>query len=164
MSKKFLLPLILSSSLLSADYTIIEESSNPEICNTILDGLKDFNMRFFRQKDASLELNPFVIYAKDENSIVLGGLCGYISESQFGSWAHVNYVWIDESRRLQGLGTELFKRAEIYALTKNCQTIQLFTWAYQAVGFYEKLGFECIGVVPRWIENYDAVFFRKKLK
>ena len=101
---------------------------------------------------------------KDENSKIIGGLCGYIFKSQLGSWAHVDYAWVDESRRLQGLGTELFKRAEIFVRAKNCKTMQLFTWAYQAVGFYEKLGFECIGVIPRWIENYDAVFFRKELK
>jgi GNAT superfamily N-acetyltransferase len=164
MLKNFALLLVLSGSLLASDYTIIEESSNPEVCKKILDGLEDFNMHFFRQKDASLEVNSFVIYARDENSKILGGLCGYTFESQCGSWAHVDYAWVDESRRLQGLGTELFKRAEIFARTKNCQTMQLFTWAYQAVGFYEKLGFECVGVVPKWIENYDAVFFRKELK
>jgi len=147
MFKSFLSLLVLSGSLLAADYTIIEESSNPEICKMILDGLEDFNMRFFRQKDAPIEVNPFVIYAKDESSKILGGLCGYIFDSQFGSWAHVDYAWVDESRRLQGLGTELFKRAEIFARAKNCQTMQLFTWTYQAVGFYEKLGFECMSVL-----------------
>ncbi|MGL5626412.1 MAG: GNAT family N-acetyltransferase [Candidatus Rhabdochlamydia sp.] len=70
---------------------------------------------------------------------------------------------MDERKRGQGIGTQLFKRAEILARTKNCDYIKLFTWAFQAVGFYKKLGFECVGTIPKWIENYDAVFFKKKL-
>lgn len=41
-----------------------------------------------------------------------------------------------------------------------CNYIQLFKWAYQAPNFYKKLGFECVGVVNKWIDNYDAVFFK----
>jgi GNAT superfamily N-acetyltransferase len=159
MFKNLLCLLTASCSLPAADYTIIEESFNPDVCNTILNGIEDFNIRFFQQKDSSIERSPFVIYAKDENSKVIGGLCG----SVFGSFAHIEYLWVDEGRRLQGLGTQLFKKAETFAKTKNCQIMQLYTWSYQAVGFYEKLGFECIGLIPKWIENYDAVFLRKEL-
>lgn len=163
MVKCILFLLTISCYTFSADYEIVVESSNPDICSMILNGLEDFNMKFFRQRYESLEVNSFVIYAKDAHSKIIGGLYGYIFESAFGSWANVDYAWVDESRRHQRIGTQLFEKAEILARTKNCDYIQLFTWAYQAVDFYIKLGFECVGIIPKWIENYDAVFFRKKL-
>lgn len=156
--------LVLSGGLFSTEYEIVTESSNPDVCTTILNGLEDFNVKFFKKKHESLELDSFVIYAKDDHSLIIGGLNGYIFESDFGSWAAVDYAWIDENRRHQGIGTELFERVEVLARMKNCNHIQLFTWAYQAVDFYKKLGFECIGIIPEWIENHDAVFLRKKLK
>ncbi len=163
MLKYTLFMLAVSCYLFSADYEIIVESSNPDACNVILNGLEEFNMGFFRQKYETLEVNLFVIYAKNDQSEIIGGLCGYIFEGANGSWAHVDYAWVNENRRNQGLGNQLFEEAEILARTKNCSHMQLFTFAYQAVDFYRKLGFECIGIIPKWIENYDAVFFRKTL-
>lgn len=162
MTKYILCFLAIASQLFSSDYEIVVESSNPEVSGVILDGLEDFNMKFFNQQNAALDVNPFVIYAK-EGPKIIGGLNGYLFEGDLGAWAHIDYAWVDESRRGQGVGTQLFEQAEILARTKNCKHIQLFTWAYQAVDFYKKLGFECVGTIPKWIENYDAVFFRKKL-
>jgi len=164
MKKCILYLFAISGCLFSTDYEIITESSNPEVCAMILNGLEDFNLKFFKKKHGSIDLGTFVIYAKDGHSQIIGGLYGYIFESGVGSWASVDFAWVDESRRNQGIGTELFEKAEVLARMKNCTHMQLFTWAYQAVDFYKKIGFECVGIIPEWIENHDAVFFRKKLK
>jgi GNAT superfamily N-acetyltransferase len=163
MIHRVLLLAALSSCLFPVDYEIVTESSNPEVCSMIRDGLEDFNMKFFRQVHHSLEIESFVVYAKDGLSQILGGLHGYIVENDKGSWAGIEYAWVDEGRRHEGIGTQLFAEAEKVAKRKNCSYVQLYTWAYQAVGFYEKLGFECVGTIPFWIEDYDAVFFRKRL-
>ncbi len=163
MMKYILFLLAISCRLFSENYEIVVESSNPDACSAILNGLEGFNARYFQQKDKSFELNTFVIYAKDGQSKTIGGLCGYIFEGASGTWAYVDYAWVDESKRHQGIGTQLFEKMEIFANAKRCDYIQLFTFAYQAVGFYQKLGFECVGIIPEWIENYEAVFFRKQL-
>ncbi len=159
MIKNFLFLLSFSCYLFSSDYEIVTEVSNPEVSSLILEGLEDFNMKFFRQKDPTIEVDNFVIYAKDEGSKVIGGLNGYVIKNNLGSRATIDFAWVEESKRHQGIGTELFKSAETLARAKNCKHIQLFTWEYQAVDFYKKLGYECVGSVPEWIENYDAVFF-----
>lgn len=145
------------------DYEIITESSNQDVSNKIRDGLEDFNMGFFRKKYDFAEVESFVIYAKDDLSQIVGGLCGCVFESDAGAWAVIDCAWIEEDKRQQGIGTQLFEKAEILAQEKNCRYVQLHTSAYQAVDFYKKLGFECVGIIPQWIEDHDAVFFRKKL-
>lgn len=161
--RSILFLLLVPFYLFSADYEIVVESSNPDVNNKILNGLEDFNKKFYEQKYGAFEITPFVIYAKDTQSEVIGGLCGYFFEGSSTAWAYVDYAWVDESRRHQGIGTKLFQTAETVAKSKQCTHIQLFTWEYQAVDFYKKLGFECVGIVPRWIDDYDAMFFKKRL-
>lgn len=155
--------MITCCSLFSENYAIFEEDSNAEVSNAIVMGLKDFNDRIFEKK-YSVEFTPFVIYARDENSKVIGGLTGFTCcGSPLGSWASVDYAWVDENRRNQGIGTQLFERLEALAESKDCSYIQLYTMDYQAVGFYKKLGFECIGVISKWVENHDVVYLRKPI-
>jgi len=155
--------LLVSAGLLATQYEIVTEFSNPAVATTILHGLENFNLQFFKKGDPSFALDSFVIYARDEQSQIVGGLCAYIFEKAVGSWIAVDYAWVEEKMRHQGIGTKLFTQLEELARQKNCTHIQLFTWAYQAPGFYQKLGFECVGTIPAWTEEHDAVFFRKQL-
>lgn len=152
---KFLSLLCLLTASLSGLEIIVEEDSNPLINNAILHGLQSYNLPFFNQKDCQF----FSIYALDEDSQLLGGLCGDI----LGRSASVDYAWVDEKKRCQGIGTQLFSQLEALAISKNCQYIQLFTFDFQAKEFYYNLGFECVGTVPNWIEGHDVIFFKKYL-
>ncbi len=152
------------NGLLATEYEIVTEFSNPAVASTILSGLEQFNLQFFKKRDPSFALDSFVIYAKDDQSQIIGGLSAYIFERASGSWIAVDYAWVEEKMRHQGIGTKLFKELEEFAREKHCTHIQLFTWAYQAPEFYKKLGFECVGTIPAWTEEHDAVFFRKLLK
>ncbi len=157
------LALVFSASNLAASeavergyQVIVEEKSNPLVNDIILHGLQSFNLPFFQQKDCQF----FSIYAVDENHQIIGGLCGDI----LGRTANVDYAWVDEEKRRQGIATQLFSQLESFAQSKGCKYIQLFTYEFQAKEFYEKLGFECIAIISNWIEGHDAIFFRKGLK
>ena len=164
MFRKLLALMALSCSLFSENYIFIEEETNEDLCRRIRDGLEEFNAQFFDRKYGSIDVSTFVIHAEDEEAQVIGGLFGYVcSGTDSGAWAHVDFAWVDEKVRLKGIGTQLFERVETLARMKGCNRIQLYTWAYQAVGFYEKLGFDCVGRIPQWIDNHDAVFFTKRL-
>ena len=163
MIRSILFFLLFSNSLFSINYEIVTETSNPDVCTKILNGLEDFNVKFFKEKHESFNVELFIIYAKDDHSQIIGGINGYIFVSDIGSWASVEYAWVDESSRRVGIGTKLFEKIESLAKMKNCNHIQLLTFDYQAVDFYKKLGFECVGIIPEWIENHDALYFRKKI-
>ena len=134
---------------------IIEEESNPLVNNAILHGLQSFNLPLFNQKDCQF----FSIYALDGNSQLIGGLCGDI----LGKSASVDYAWVDEKWRGQGIGTQIFSQLEIFAKSKDCQFIHLFTYEFQAKEFYYKLGYECVGTISNWIDDHDVIFFKKYL-
>ncbi len=142
---------------------IVEEGLNQPICDLILNGLEAFNYSYFQAR--SIDMEQFVVYTKDETGKVIAGVCGAsMKGGKEGPWIEISFAWVDEPLRRQGLGRRLFLRLEEFAHSKNCNYMQVFTWAYQAVGFYEKLGFTQVGSIPNWIEGHDAIFFRKHLK
>jgi GNAT superfamily N-acetyltransferase len=150
-----------ASSALSADarqpyQILLEEEFNPTVNEVIIQGIQKYNLPFFKQSD----LQFFVVYARNEQSEVIGGLCGDI----LGTCACVDYMWVDEKQRGQGIGSKLFAKLENFAKSKKCTSIQLFTYDFQAEKFYKKLGFQSIGIVPKWIEDHDTIFLRKMLK
>jgi len=96
---------------------------------------------------------------KNPKNNIIAGLYGWYSKK----YLRVEMTWVNEHYRNQSLGTQLFQQLDIYARSKGCQYIQLDTFDFQARPFYEKLGFACIGTIPKWIEGRDCHFMRKKL-
>jgi len=160
MIKRQLCLSLIAQNLLAANYSIQVDSSNPKVAEKILEGLENFNINYFATHHGNRDHHTFVIHAKDADGKVIGGLSGGI----FGSWAYVDYASVEPEWRGQGLGTNLFLKLEELAKQHNCDTIQLFTFEFQAVGFYEKLGYERVGIIPKWVEDtYDACFYKKRL-
>lgn len=77
--------------------------------------------------------------------------------------ARVEFTWVDERYRRQGLGRNLFQKLDAYCRSKKCSVIQLYTFNFQAPSFYEKMGFEHIGTVSEWTCGHDCHFMRKLL-
>lgn len=151
---------VVFSPLFGMDYSIVVEETNQAMADKILDGLKGYNIDFFAKNHGERRLAPFVLHAHDSTGEFIGGISGVV----FGSWAYVDYAFVESGYRGQGIGTSLFMKLEEHAKGLGCDVIQLFTWEFQGIGFYEKLGYECVGVVPNWIENqYDAYFYKKRL-
>src|SRR6478672_4878169 len=62
------------------------------------------------------EWYPVAFFLRDENGEVLGGLLGDI----WAAWLHVRTLAVAAPARGQGFGKELMKRAEIYAVERDC--------------------------------------------
>ncbi|WP_337589150.1 hypothetical protein [Legionella shakespearei] len=54
-------------------------------------------------------------------------------------------------------------KLEQFSKMKGCLYIQLDTFDFQARPFYEKLGFECVGTISKWVDDRDCHFMRKIL-
>jgi GNAT superfamily N-acetyltransferase len=90
---------------------------------------------------------------------IMAGLHGW-------TWAGTGFVktlWVRQNLRRQGLGARLLHAAEQEVARRGCREMQLDTHAYQAPGFYRRLGYEQIGDLPGWPAGSRRFFFRKAL-
>jgi GNAT superfamily N-acetyltransferase len=66
-------------------------------------------------------------------------------------------LFVPEGLRGQGLGTSLIRQAEEIARARNCSGVWLDTFDFQALPFYQKLGYTIFGELkdhPRGISQY----------
>ena len=55
---------------------------------------------------------------------------------------HVKYVFVEEGYRGKGMASGLMERALKYGCDSGCPFAFVETMSFQALGFYEKMGFE----------------------
>lgn len=134
---------------------LVDETNDENIKNIIKQGVLAFNQPYFGMQEAK----PFTIYIIDGNKSILGGLYGW----HFDKYIRVDMTWVDENYREKGFGKKIFQKLDEYAHLKRCKYIQLDTFDFQAKPFYEKMGFECMGTIPKWVEGHDCHFMRKTL-
>lgn len=105
-------------------------------------GLKGFNEDFGTEDHAS----TMGLFIKDELGNPAGGaICGL----QYTS-CYIHLFWISPLSRGKGLGKSVFK-----ALVQECKVacisdIFLDTFSFQDKGFYERLGFTCVGCLHNY--------------
>lgn len=94
-------------------------------------------------KVATIEIKPLAIALRDADGHTIGGLWGETALA----WLHVDLLAVPESLRGQDVGTALMRRAEAIARERGCVGAWLDTFAFQARGFYEKLGYQVFGEI-----------------
>ncbi|MFT9497492.1 MULTISPECIES: GNAT family N-acetyltransferase [Bacillota] len=95
---------------------------------------------------------------RDEGGEILGGITGTI----FWYNLHIDFLWVDESLRGNGYGKELLNRIEKIARENRCQLIQLDTFSFQAPDFYQKNGYEIVGVIEGHPNKENQQYYLKK--
>ncbi|MDR8247835.1 GNAT family N-acetyltransferase, partial [Acinetobacter baumannii] len=59
-----------------------------------------------------------------------------------GNWLCIEYLWVSETTRGRGLGSELMQEAEQQAQAQGCSHLLVDTFSFQALPFYQKLGYQ----------------------
>ena len=103
---------------------------------------------------------PLIIVVEDSEAGMVGGLWGRTAYD----WLFVELLFVPESLRGRGFGSELMKRAEDEALGRGCHSAWLDTFEFQARGFYERLGYTCFGELPNYPAGFARYFMRKALR
>lgn len=80
----------------------------------------------------------FGYFLYDEHETMVGGCNGCI----FYGCLYLDQLWIDERFRGQGYGAQLMQRVEEKARESHCLFMAVNTFDFEALGFYQKLGFE----------------------
>ena len=117
--------------------------------------LIEYNIQTTGYDDGEL----LAIFTRDETGQIVAGLSGFT----WGGACKVEWLWVREDLRGQGLGHDLMRQAEAEAIRRGCQTILLDTHSFQAPGFYHKLGFEIVGVYQDFPKGHQQVCLQKRL-
>lgn len=72
-----------------------------------------------RSKREEAESEPLNLYVEDEKGNLLAGL---IVET-FRNWLEIEYLFVKEELRGQGIGSKLLQQAETEAKNRNCRSI-----------------------------------------
>ncbi len=114
---------------------IITKSINPDDQQELFAGLRQYNQQYL---DAA-QFGDLGIYSRDAQGVMQGGLIA----KRKGNWLCIEYLWVSETTRGRGLGSELMQEAEQQAQAQGCSHLLVDTFSFQALPFYQKLGYRC---------------------
>lgn len=95
---------------------------------------------------------------KNDQGDVLGGIsCIAVLKS-----LNIQVLWIDERYRGIGYGKDLVLEAERIAKQNGCISAQTTSYSFQALDFYQKLGYEVFGVFDIYPNGIKKYFLMKR--
>ena len=87
---------------------------------------------------------PLNLIEYDADGSIIGGLLG----GTYWGWMYIDILWVREDHRRQRVGSRLLTEAEKEAMRRGCHHVHVDTMSWQAPMFYQKHGYEVIGVLP----------------
>ena len=99
-----------------------------------------------------------VIPIRDDAGSVAGGFWG----STLFQWLQVEMLFVPQPLRGLGVGSALMAMAERTARDRGCRGAYVDTFSFQAVPFYEKLGFTVFGVLDDFPPGHSRIYLRKR--
>lgn len=122
---------------MSTPAPVITEFPDPVWRDVIAAGLEGFNTG----RGGPGEWRQIAAVIQDEAGAVIGGLWGVTS---YG-WLSIDLLFVPPEFRGIGLGAEVLGRAESEARRRGCRGAWLYTFDFQAPGFYERMGYTRFG-------------------
>jgi len=107
----------------------------------------------------SAEFFPVGFFLKNPSGEYLGGLTGFT----WGAWLQVRFLWVASALRNRGHGSGLMDVAEAFAVAHDCGHATLETHSFQALGFYQRRGYEVVGKLDDYPPGHAKYFLRKVL-
>ena len=94
-----------------------------------------------------------------ESMEVIGGLWGV----SYFSYLFIEFLVVETRFRGEGWGSRLMAQAEDEARRRECHSMWLDTFDFQARPFYERLGFAVFGTLDEFPPGHQRFFMVKKL-
>ena len=113
---------------------VILENTESQKAQEIGDLIRSYN----RSKREKAESEPLNLYVEDDKGELMAGLVAEI----FGNWIEIEYLFVKEEFRGQGIGSQLLQQAESEAKKRNCRYVFVNTYHFQAPNFYQKQGYK----------------------
>ena len=92
------------------------------------------------------QAKSFCIRVMDAHGTLLGGAIFLI----YWNWLRIDVMAVEENVRGQGIGQHLVAMMETQARQEGCSYAHTTTFGFQALSFYQQLGYEVVGK----LDNY----------
>ena len=112
-----------------------------------------------RSKREAAECEPLNLYVEDEHGQLMAGL---VAET-FGNWLEIEYLFVKEDLRGQGIGSQLLQQAESEAKKRNCRFAFVNTYQFQAPAFYQKHGYQEVFTMKDYPYTGQRHYYQKEL-
>ena len=134
----------------------LDEQPREEDLRYILDSIRTYNLKVSGHERP----RPVACFLRDEEGQIIGGVQGDL----WGSSMHIAALWVAETERGKGYGSTLMTSLESFAASKGHLLSYVETTSFQALPFYEGLGYRIFGTLPDIAEHCTLFFLRKDLR
>lgn len=129
-------------------------AASPEDLATIGAGLSNFNDV---DVGPSGRVNLAVLVHNDGR--LVGGISGYTA----WGWLYVQWLWLDETHRGQGLAGRMLAAAEAEARVRGCHGSYIDTFSPVALKVYQRAGYVPFGALEDFPKGRTRTFLQKPL-
>ena len=144
----------MGGSLLNFEIVVSKEASQEDLAS-IAAPLSEYNL----QNGPPPNFLKVALLVKSPDQKTVGGLWGLAAYD----WLFVEYLAVPTELRRLGLGRTLMQKAEQIAIEHSCIGVWLDTFAFQALPFYEKLGYQRFGQLDDHPRGSTRYFLQKRL-
>ena len=123
---------------------------------TIQKELSAFNADFVGEPNRT----EMQVMLHDQKGQVVAGAFGFT----IWNYLYIQWLWVEESHRRQGLANRLLAAAEERALERSCTGAWIDTFSEAGLGAYRKAGYEVFGELPDFAAGQARIFLRKSLE
>ena len=131
------------------------ENTESQKSQIIGDLIRSYN----RSKREAAESEPLNIYVEDDSGELMAGLVG----ETFGNWLEIEYLFVKEDIRGQGIGSQLLQQAESEAKKRNCRFAFVNTYQFQAPAFYQMHGYKEVFTLKDYPYTGQRHYYQKDL-
>ena len=131
------------------------ENTKSERTHELANLIRAYN-RANREPSKSVPLN---IYLEDEDGNLVAGM---VAET-FGNWLEIEYLYVSEDLRRQGIGSKILKMAENESRNRGCKYSFVDTFNFQAPKFYEKHGYKEVFALKKYPYIGERYYYTKEL-
>ena len=102
---------------------------------------------------------PLNIYLEDEKGNLVAGM---VAET-FGNWLEIEYLYVGDDLRGQGIGSKILEMAENVSRNRGCKYSFVDTFNFQAPKFYKKHGYKEVFALKNYPYTGERYYYTKEL-
>lgn len=133
---------------------IVEDEPNPRHVQALTAGLVAYNSGKINPDRPA----PLAVFLRFDGQVRAGA-----EGHTHWRWLHVNRVWVADTIRRHGSGRRVMTAIEEAARRRGCQAAWLDTFSFQALGFYQRLGYRTFGELADYPPGHVRHFLWKPL-